>query len=114
MRRAARAFLPSYEELFGRRYPVADVVQANGRVLDLAWLEMCWRHSAILGQEASPFGLHTWPPPWEEAAVALAPAAEVPALSDAAAPSAATAAVPGGGGASSSDPGTAAAFASSA
>eukprot|EP00969_Alexandrium_andersonii_P248365 10974538-Alexandrium_andersonii.AAC.2 len=49
-------------------------------VLDLAWVEMLWRHGSLLGERYRPVGLRTWPPHLEDTAPA---APDLPGPADA-------------------------------
>ena len=60
-RRLVDRSLPHYQDFLGARYPVRHVITCNHGNLDLSYVEMLWRYSAIVGKDAFPVGLHEWP-----------------------------------------------------
>ena len=63
MERLIEKTLPGYSTLFGKRYPVKDLINSCSRYLDWAYLEANWRYSRLVGVDLFPPGLHKWPPP---------------------------------------------------
>ena len=75
-RRLVNRIFPHYNRLLGVQGTMEDVLVENHRFLDIAFLDMLWRYSHVLGPKHYPDGMFAWPPAEVQALVDAVRAAE--------------------------------------
>ena len=63
LERAVKKMMPGYDRVVAPRWSIDETVKECCNDVDLAWLTMTWRYSAIMPAEEYPCGLRVWPPP---------------------------------------------------
>ena len=57
-----KKMMPGYGRLVAPRWPLDETLKECRMDVDMAWLTMTWRYSAIMPAEDYPCGLRVWPP----------------------------------------------------